>query len=98
MVVIRLARGGATGRPFYHIVVADSRKARDGRYIEKVGYFNPIARGGEVPLFIKKEQVENWLLKGAKPSCRVARLLKKYKTEQTQVEQKIPPKEDECTN
>lgn len=78
MVVIRLARGGAKKRPFYNIVVADSREARDGRYIERVGYFNPYAAGKETELFIKNERVSHWTSQGAQPSDRVQSLLKKY--------------------
>ena len=79
MVVIRLSRGGAKKRPFYNIVVADSREARDGRYIEQVGYFNPIARGGEIRLLVKEERVTHWASLGAQPSDRVISLLKEYK-------------------
>lgn len=78
MVTIRLARAGAKKRPFYHIVVADSRRARDGRYIERIGFFNPIAVGGEESLRIEKERVDHWVSKGAKPSDRVAKLLKDH--------------------
>lgn len=76
MVTIRLARGGAKKRPFYHIVVTDSRMARDGRYIERVGFYNPRATGGEVALNINQERVEHWVSKGAQTSDRVSKLLK----------------------
>lgn len=76
MVVIRLARGGAKKRPFYHITVADRRHPRDGRYIERVGFFNPGARGQEQRLRVDSERVDYWVGKGAKPSDRVAALLK----------------------
>lgn len=76
MVTIRLSRGGAKKRPFYHVVVTDSRNRRDGRYIERVGYFNPIATGGEVRLNIDVERVQHWVGKGAQTSDRVAKLLK----------------------
>jgi small subunit ribosomal protein S16 len=76
MVTIRLARGGAKKRPFYHLVVADSRKARDGRYIERVGYFNPVAKGQEERLNVNQERVDFWVGKGAQASDRVAKLLK----------------------
>lgn len=76
MVTIRLARAGAKKRPFYHIVVADSRRARDGRYIERVGFFNPIAVGGEERLRIDRDRIDHWVSQGAQPSDRVARLLK----------------------
>jgi small subunit ribosomal protein S16 len=78
MVTIRLARTGAKKRPFYHIVVADSRRARDGRYIERVGFFNPIATGGEERLRIEKERVDHWVSQGAQTSDRVAKLLKDH--------------------
>jgi small subunit ribosomal protein S16 len=76
MVTIRLSRGGAKKRPFYHVVVTDSRNRRDGRYIERVGFFNPIAVGGEVRLNIDVERVQHWIGKGAQTSDRVAKLLK----------------------
>jgi len=76
MVTIRLSRGGAKKRPFYHIVVTDSRMPRDGRYIERVGFFNPVAVGQETRLEIKQERVEYWLSKGAQASERVGKLLK----------------------
>ncbi|UCE88224.1 MAG: 30S ribosomal protein S16 [Pseudomonadota bacterium] len=75
MVTIRLARGGAKKRPFYHIVVTDSRNKRDGRYIERIGFFNPIAAGAEVKLSVDKERADYWIGQGAKPSERVAKLL-----------------------
>ena len=75
MVTIRLARGGSKKRPFYHITVADSRRARDGRYIERVGFFNPIARGQEERLRVDNERVDYWLGQGAKASDRVRKLL-----------------------
>lgn len=76
MVVIRLSRGGSKKRPFYHLTVADQRNARDGRFIERVGFFNPVARGQEQRLRIEQERVEYWVSKGAQPSDRVAALLK----------------------
>ena len=76
MVTIRLARGGAKKRPFYHIVVTDSRNKRDGRFIERLGFFNPRATGSEEPLRIDRERVDHWVSLGAKPSDRVATLLK----------------------
>lgn len=79
MVRIRLARGGAKKRPFYHVVVADQCAARDGRIIERVGYFNPIATGGEERLHMIDERVVYWLSQGAQPSDRVKRLLKDYR-------------------
>ncbi|OUS00234.1 30S ribosomal protein S16 [Gammaproteobacteria bacterium 42_54_T18] len=76
MVTIRLARGGSKKRPFYHVVVADSRCARDGRYIERLGYFNPVARGTEDALKLEQERIQHWISKGAQPSDRVKSLLK----------------------
>jgi len=78
MVTIRLARGGAKKRPFYGIMVADSRRAPRGRFIERVGFFNPRAVGGEERLRIDMERVEYWISKGAQPSDRVANLLKQF--------------------
>ena len=76
MVVIRLARSGSKKRPFYNIVAADSRNRRDGRFIERVGFFNPGARGQEVRLRIDTDRVEYWQGQGAQVSERVAKLLK----------------------
>lgn len=75
MVTIRLARGGSKKRPFYHVHVTDSRKSRDGRYIERVGFFNPIARGQEERIRIDAERVDYWVSKGAQCSERVQKLL-----------------------
>ena len=76
MVKIRLSRGGAKGRPFYHIVVADQRKARDGRNIERVGFYNPIAAGKEVRLQLDAERVKAWVAKGAQLTDKVRWLMK----------------------
>jgi len=76
MVTIRLSRGGAKKRPFYNIVVTDKRSGRDGRYIERVGFFNPIATGGEQRLVVDRERVDYWLSQGAQTSDRVGKLLK----------------------
>ena len=76
MVTIRLARGGAKKRPFYHIVVTDSRNSREGRYIERLGFFNPVARGNEERLNIKRERIDYWVGQGAQASERVGKLLK----------------------
>lgn len=76
MVSIRLSRGGAKNRPFYHVVVTDSRNSRDGRYIERLGFFNPLARGNEERLRLDTARVEEWKAKGAQPSDRVAKLIK----------------------
>jgi small subunit ribosomal protein S16 len=93
MVSIRLSRGGAKKRPFYHLVVADSRSARDGRYIERIGFFNPIAVGGETRLRINRARADYWLSQGAKPTDRAARLLKQT-GEEAQVE--APAAEEEA--
>ena len=76
MVTIRLARTGAKKRPFYHIVVTNSRSARGGRFIERVGYFNPVATGGETRLEVNSDRVNYWLSQGAQTSDRVGQLIK----------------------
>jgi len=76
MVTIRLARGGAKKRPFYSVVVADSRNPRDGRFIERVGFFNPVARGQEERVRIDTERYQYWISQGAQPSERVEQLVK----------------------
>lgn len=76
MVSIRLSRGGAKKRPFYHIVVTDSRNRRDGRYIERVGFFNPVAKGQEIRLTVDRDRIDHWLGQGAKATERVSQLLK----------------------
>ncbi len=76
MVTIRLSRGGSKKNPFYHVDVKDSRRSRDGRYIERVGFYNPDARGGEERLRIDLDRVDHWLGHGAATSDRVATLLK----------------------
>ena len=78
MVAIRLSRGGAKKRPFYHIVVTDSRNRRDGRFIERLGFFNPIAAGKEEPLRLDLARAKYWLSVGAQPTERVAKLIKQY--------------------
>ena len=80
MVVIRLARGGAKKRPFYNIVAADSRNRRDGRFIERVGYYNPVASGNAQSLSINMERIAHWEQHGAQLSPTVARLVKQAKT------------------
>ncbi len=79
MVTIRLSRGGAKKKPFYQMVVADSRRARDGRFIENVGFFNPMAKGQEERLRINMERIEYWIGTGAQPSDRVSSLIKENK-------------------
>ncbi|KPK58433.1 MAG: 30S ribosomal protein S16 [Gammaproteobacteria bacterium] len=81
MVTIRLSRGGAKKRPFYHIVVSDSRNRRDGRYIERIGFFNPVATGQEKRLQLDLGRADFWLEKGAQPSERVAGLIKTVRKE-----------------
>ena len=76
MVKIRLTRGGAKKRPFYQIVVTDIRKTRDGGCIERLGFFNPCATGGESRLRVDRARAQHWLEQGAQPSERVTKLLK----------------------
>ncbi len=80
MVVIRLARGGAKKRPFYNVVVTDSRNRRDGRFIERVGFFNPVAGGGEEGLRLSIERIDYWRGHGAQVSETVAGLIRKAAT------------------
>jgi small subunit ribosomal protein S16 len=79
MVTIRLSRGGAKARPFYHVVVTDSRNKRDGRFIERIGFFNPIAVKQDVPFHIAHDRFDYWVATGAQPSERVAKLVKQFK-------------------
>jgi small subunit ribosomal protein S16 len=79
MVVIRLSRGGAKRRPFFNIVVADSRSRRDGRFIERIGFYNPIAAGGEQPLRVATDRLTHWVGQGAQMSPTVARLVNQAK-------------------
>jgi small subunit ribosomal protein S16 len=76
MVVIRLSRAGAKKRPFYHMVVTDSRRRRDSNYIERIGYFNP---GQEVRLHLEMDKLTHWQSVGAKLSDRVSALVKEYR-------------------
>lgn len=76
MVVIRLSRGGSKKSPFYHVVATDKRSPRDGRYVEKLGYFNPIARGEQLRFHINQERFDYWVSVGAQPSNRVTVLMK----------------------
>ncbi|MDD5404099.1 MAG: 30S ribosomal protein S16 [Sulfurimicrobium sp.] len=77
MVIIRLARGGAKKRPFFNLVVADSRERRDGRFIERVGFYNPVAPEGQESMRINSERVAYWQGKGAQLSDAVAKLVKR---------------------
>ena len=79
MVTIRLSRSGAKKKPFFHITVTDSRKPRDGRFIERIGYFNPIAKGKELRLKVDHERIDYWLGVGASLSDKVALLVKQSK-------------------
>jgi small subunit ribosomal protein S16 len=78
MVVIRLARGGAKKRPFYNVVVAESRSRRDGRFIERVGFYNPIAAEGEEGLRLSLDRISYWKDRGARLSDTVEMLVKKH--------------------
>jgi small subunit ribosomal protein S16 len=82
MVTIRLSRGGALKRPFYHIVVTDSRSRRDGRYIERLGFYNPSPVGGEKGIELDLERADYWLSHGAQTSARVSGLLKRFRKAQ----------------
>lgn len=81
MVTIRLSRAGAKKQPFYHVVVTDSRTTRDGRYIERLGFFNPVARGAAERLRLDLGRIEHWQGRGAQTSERVVRLVKDYRTQ-----------------
>ena len=78
MVVIRLARGGAHKRPYFHLVATDSRSRRDGKFIERVGYFNPVAAANEEKLRVAMDRIEYWRSNGAQLSPRVQRLVKEF--------------------
>jgi small subunit ribosomal protein S16 len=80
MVIIRLARGGARNRPFYNMVVADSRNRRDGRFIERVGFYNPSAAKNQESLRIQVDRITHWQGQGAQLSPTVARLVKQFGT------------------
>jgi small subunit ribosomal protein S16 len=81
MVVIRMARGGAKNRPFYNIVVADSRMPRDGRFIERIGFYNPKASQSEPKYRIALDRIEYWVGMGAQPSDAVRKIIKRGKAE-----------------
>lgn len=85
MVVIRLSRGGAKNRPFYNIVVADSRNPRDGRFVERVGFYNPLAKDGEEAIRIAMDRLTYWQGKGAQASDTVMRLVKTHGKKVAQV-------------
>jgi small subunit ribosomal protein S16 len=79
MVTIRLSRGGSKSRPFYHVTVTNSRSARNGRFIERIGFFNPIARGQEETLRVDQDRLQYWVSQGAQLSERVEKLVKDSK-------------------
>lgn len=79
MVIIRLSRAGSKKRPFYHITVADRREKRDGRFVERLGFYNPNARGAEEGLRIDLERLDYWVRAGAQPSNRVQKLARLYR-------------------
>lgn len=81
MVTIRLSRGGAKKQPFYHVVATDSRARRDGRYIERLGYYNPVARGDATEVKLDIDRVDYWVGVGAQMSDRVAKIVKGYRKE-----------------
>lgn len=78
MLVIRLTRGGSKKRPFYNVVATDSRNRRDGRFVERLGFYNPVASEGEEGLRLALERIEHWTSNGAQVSPAVARLVKEY--------------------
>lgn len=98
MVSIRLSRGGAKKRPFYHVVVTDSRSRRDGRYIERLGFFNPVANDKQEGLRINLERAEYWLGVGAKPTDVVAKLLKQSRKTTSSIITKEKPVTDNSTD
>ena len=77
MVIIRLSRGGSKNRPFFNVVVADSRNRRDGRFIERVGFYNPVAPEGQEALLLQMERITHWQGKGAQLSETVSKLVKR---------------------
>ncbi|MBX4180981.1 30S ribosomal protein S16 [Sodalis sp. CWE] len=79
MLTIRLARGGVKKRPFYKVIVTDNRNARDGRFIERIGFFNPIAADEKKGLFLNLDRINYWISQGAKVSKRVSTLIKEVK-------------------
>ena len=93
MVIIRLARGGAKKRPFFNMVVANSRYARDGRFIERVGFYNPRAIEGEEALRVQLDRVAYWQSNGAQLSSTVSRLIKQFASNKTN---SMSPKYSSC--
>jgi len=90
MVIIRLARHGTRNAPFYHLTVADRANRRDGRHIERVGFYNPLARGKSERLRIDLDRVDYWLSVGAKPSERVGNLIKHARAAATSAAEAAP--------
>ena len=88
MVRIRLARHGSKKNPFYHITVADQRRSRDGRFIERVGYFNPVAKGNAQEYLIQMDRVDYWLSKGAQPTDMVKKLVSRARKETAELPSK----------
>ena len=88
MVRIRLARHGSKKNPFYHITVADQRRSRDGRFIERLGYFNPVAKGNAQEYRIEMDRVDYWLSKGAQPTDMVKKLVSRARQESVEVPSK----------
>ena len=83
MVTIRLARHGSKKNPFYHVTVADRSAKRDGRFVERVGFFNPVAKGNSEELRLDLERVDYWLSVGAKPSERVGKLIRRARGDES---------------
>lgn len=81
MVTIRLSRGGAKKQPFYHVVATDSRARRDGRYIERLGFYNPVAKGDSAAVKLDMDRIDYWIGVGAQMSERVAVLVKNHRRE-----------------
>ena len=96
MVVIRLSRSGAKKNPYYFITVADSRNARDGAFIERLGFYNPSAKGQEETLRIDIEKIDEWVLKGAQVSDRVKRLIKDSKLSAEELDARKVAKKDKA--
>jgi len=92
MVVIRMARGGAKNRPFYNIVVADSRMPRDGRFIERIGFYNPKAAEAEPKFRIALDRVAHWVSQGAQPSAAVKKIIKRGKQQAAGQSEAAPAK------
>ena len=82
MVVIRLSRGGASKRPFFNVVVADSRRSRDGKFLERIGFYDPMAPEGHESLRIQMDRINHWQGRGAKLSDTVVRLVKRFGAQQ----------------